>query len=294
MTIQAGSIQDFLVRPAPLPPDASGLLMSFTPEQAGWDTTGFLVRRAIRGEVLSGSTGDNEVAIVVLKGRMTIDWGEGVRTLGERDDVFAGYPFCVYLPCATPFELHADTLVEFAEASIHSKCALNPRLYKPSDLGCEIRGSGNTTRQVVRIIRPEHPADKLMVNEVYTPGGNWSSYPPHRHEIDDPPKEADLDEIYYFRLDHPDGFALLRVYDSSGEHDMTVTVRDGDLALLRDGYHLVGAPPGYNLYYLAVLAGRRRSLAASIDPRYAHLRDLPGPPDPRVPLVHPKPVKSAV
>jgi 5-deoxy-glucuronate isomerase len=112
-----------------------------------------------------------------------------------------------------------------------------------------------------------------MMNEVYTPGGNWSSYPPHKHDYQNPPKESDLDELYYFRINDPDGFALFRQYDSTGAYDAAVTIRDGDLVILREGYHLVAAAPGYNVYYLAVLAGSERSLAASTDPRYDHLRN---------------------
>lgn len=287
MMIDAGTIDDFLVRPVPLSDGGSGVLLAFTPAQAGWATMGFSVRRLNPGEEWAGSSGETETAIVVLRGRLAVDWGEGERVAGQRESVFGGYPHALYLPRETAFHLRAEGLVEYAEARVQSDRPLRPRLYAPSDLVCEIRGCGNTTRQVVRIVRPEHEADKLMINEVFTPGGNWSSYPPHRHETDNPPFEADLDEIYYFRLDEPDGFALLRVYDSLGHRDATVTVRDGDLALLRDGYHLVGAAPGCDLYYLAVLAGSRRSLAAKTDPRHEHLRDIRLPPDPRMPLVRP-------
>jgi 5-deoxy-glucuronate isomerase len=140
------------------------------------------------------------------------------------------------------------------------------------------------TRQISRIIKPEHEADKLMINEVYTPGGNWSSYPPHKHDTHNPPHELAMDEFYYFRTDHPDGYGLLRQYNAAGTEDETVTIHDGDLVALRKGYHLVAAPPGYSVYYLAVLAGVTRSMAASTDPRYVHLTKNQGPPDPRVPL----------
>jgi 5-deoxy-glucuronate isomerase len=276
---------DFLIRPATVPADQSGILISITPEEAGWDTLGFSVRRLAKGEVWHENTGDQEAAIVLLGGRVTIDWGEGSRSIGRREHVFSGYPFCVYLPCGTSFELHAETLAEFTESRVRSRLKGQPHLFTPSDLGCEIRGSGDTTRQIVSIIRPEFAADKLMMNEVYTPGGNWSSFPPHRHEINNPPGEADLDELYYFRIDRPDSFAFLRVYDSAGTRDLTVTIRDGDLALLREGYHLVAVPPGCGVYYQAVLAGAVRSLAASIDPRYAQMRDAAPDPDPRIPMI---------
>ena len=276
---------DFLVRAAAIPPGQSGVLLSVTPEEAGWDTLGFTARRLVEGEVLQGTTGDHEAAIVVLGGKMSIDWGDGPQSIGQRENVFSGYPHSAYLPCGVSFEVRAESLVEFAETRVRSQKRLKPRIIAPGAVGNEIRGGGDTTRQIVRIIRPDAEADRLMMNEVYTPDGNWSSYPPHKHDTLNPPVECDLDEIYYFRVDHPDGFALLRVYDAAGKRDATVTIRDGDLAILREGYHLVAAPPGYRVYYLAVLAGAARSLAASTDPRYDHLRNAWPAPDPRVPLV---------
>jgi 5-deoxy-glucuronate isomerase len=274
----------FLFRPAPIPQDQSGLLLSVTPEDAGWKSTGFSVRRLVEGGVWAGNTGPHEVALVVLGGRLTIDWGEGARAIGRRGHVFDGYPYAVYLPGRTSFEVHADTLVELAEAYAPSRMTLRPRVIAPEYVECEIRGGGAMTRQISRIIKPEHEADRLMINEVYTPAGNWSSYPPHKHDTHNPPYELAMDEFYYFRTDHPDGYGLLRQYDAAGTVDDTVTIHDGDLVALRRGYHLVAAPPGYSVYYLAVLAGVTRSMAASTDPRYAHLTRNQGPPDPRVPL----------
>jgi len=277
---------DFLVRQAAVPPDRSGVLISVAPEEAGWDTLAFSARRLAEGDVWQESTNDHEAAIVVLGGKMSIDWGKGAQTIGKRDNVFSGYPYCVYLPCGTSFEVRAETVVEFTESRVRSQMKVKPHLFTPADLGCEIRGGGDATRQIVRIIRPEYEADKLMMNEVYTPGGNWSSYPAHKHDTHNPPNEFDLDEIYYFRIDHPDGYALLRQYDGAGTWDVTVAVHDGDLALLREGYHLVAAPPGYRVYYLAVLAGSARAMAASTDPRYAHLGKAWPLPDPRIPIVN--------
>jgi 5-deoxy-glucuronate isomerase len=277
---------DFLVRPAAVPQDRSGVLIAVTPEEAGWDTIGFSVRRLAAGDVWQERAEDNEAAIVVLGGRMSIDWGAGPQSIGRRENVFSGYPYCVYLPCGTPFAVRAETVVELAVSRVRSQMKGKPLLLAPADLGCEIRGGGDTSRQVVRILRPEHEADRLMINEIYTPGGNWSSYPPHKHDTHNPPHEFDLDEIYYFRMDHPDGYALLRLYDDAGIRDVTIAVHDGDLVLLREGYHLVAAPPGYRVYYMAVLAGSTRSLAASTDPRYAHLGKAWPLTDPRIPLVN--------
>ncbi len=276
--------RDFLFRPATIPEGQSGVQLSVTPEDAGWDSIGFSVRQLVRGDTWTGHTGPHEVALIVLGGRLAIDWGAGARLIGRREHVFAGYPYAVYLPCQTSFELRADTVAEIAEARAASRKALRPRVILPAEVECEIRGGGNMTRQISRIIKPEHDADRLMINEVYTPPGNWSSYPPHKHDTHNPPHELAMDEFYYFRTDHPDGYGLLRQYNATGTDDDAVTVHDGDLVALRKGYHLVAAPPGYGVYYLAVLAGVTRSMAASTDPRYAHVSRHQGPPDPRVPL----------
>jgi 5-deoxy-glucuronate isomerase len=277
---------DFVVRAASIPPGQSGILLSVTPEEAGWETLQFCVRRMEPGEVLKGTTEGQEAILVVLGGKLTIDWGEGPNVLGKRENVFSGYPYSTYLPPGLSFSIRADTLVEFADTRTKSDKKLSPRIITPTQVATEIRGSGNATRQILRIVKPEAEADKLMANEVFTPDGSWSSYPAHKHDTLNLPKECDLDEIYYFRVSHPDGFALLRVYDSEGKRDQTTVIRDGDLGILRSGYHLVAAPPGYQVYYLAVLAGAARNLAASTDPRYDHLKHQVQSLDPRVPFVH--------
>lgn len=279
---------DFVFRQAVVPAGESGVLLSFTPEEAGWQTMGFSVRRLKEGGIFAGDTGAHEAAIAVLSGRLTIDWGTGAHPLGQRGDVFSGYPSAAYLPPNTKFTIQAETVAEFAETQVSSRCALKPRVILPSEIISEIRGGGDATRQILKIIATDSEADKLMMNEVFTPAGNWSTYPPHKHEVHNLPSECDLDEIYYFRIGHPDGYALLRLYNSAGTSDVAVVVRDGDAVVLRDGYHMVAAPPGYNAYYLAVLVGAARSLACTLDPKYAHLaKNLP-PQDPRVPIVTPE------
>ena len=126
-----------------------------------------------------------------------------------------------------------------------------------------------------------------MICEVFTPSGNWSSYPPHKHDVDNPPVEAALEETYYFRLRDPEGYAFQRLYTSDGRIDDTYKVEDGDLLLIHEGYHPFVTAFGFDAYYLNVLAGSQRSMAATDDPRYAALRNAWPPPDPRLPLVHP-------
>jgi 5-deoxy-glucuronate isomerase len=278
---------DVLFHSNPIPRAKSGILLSVTREQAGWETINFSVRRLLAGQSWSGNTGREEAVFVVLSGRLTVDWDSHPQPLGYRDSVFSGYPHAAYLPCHTAFEITAETTCEFADARVGSEAQLQPRVIRPRDIYCEIRGGGNATRQILDIIRPEFPADKLLVCEVYTPSGNWSSYPPHKHDVHAPPREVDLDEVYYYRIDHPEGYALQRLYGGSSGRDEALIARDGDLILIRDGYHPVVAAHGYNVYYLNVLAGSARSMAASDDPQYAHLRRNWPARDPRVPLVQP-------
>jgi 5-deoxy-glucuronate isomerase len=281
------SKSDSLFHSAVVPPGKSGVTISISREQANWATISFTVRRLVAGQYWQNRTGNEEACLVLLGGTLRVDWGQGRQTIGGRRNVFSGYPSAVYLPCHAPFELSAETDCEIADCRVPSEAKLEPRLIRPADVGVEIRGGGNATRQILDIIRPEFPADKLLVCEVYTPSGNWSSYPPHKHDVHNPPAEVDLDEIYYYRIDRPEGYAFQRLYDAAGTRDETLRVVDGDLVLVRDGYHPVVAAYGYNVYYLNVLAGSARSMAASDDPRYAHLRAHWPEPDPRVPVVFP-------
>ncbi|MGH9699460.1 MAG: 5-deoxy-glucuronate isomerase [Candidatus Acidiferrales bacterium] len=275
-----------LFHSAAIPPGSSGTQLDVTREQAGWNTINFAVRGLAAGQVWKGNTGGEEAALVLLGGRVVADFGRGPRPLGERENVFAGFPHALYLPHHTDFEVIAVTDCEIADCRAVSSSNLEPRVITPDDVVSVTRGGGNATRQIVDLIRPEFPAEKLMICEVYTPGGNWSSYPPHKHDVHNPPVEVDLDETYYFRLDAPDGYAFERLYDPRRQRDETLVVRDGDLVVVRDGYHTVVTAHGYNCYYLNVLVGSARSMAASDDPRYAYLRSNWPQADPRVPMVH--------
>src|SRR5579864_4791306 len=112
-------------------------------------------------------------------------------------------------------------------------------LITPKDVHVSLRGGGNASRQIVDVMRPDFPADRLMVVEVYTPGGNWSSYPPHKHDVQNPPTEVDLDEIYYYRMNQPNAFAFQHLYAGQHTADRTLRTGDGDAVLVRSGYHPV-------------------------------------------------------
>ena len=210
--------------------------------------------------------------------------------IGGRSNVFDGLPYTLYLPVATAFSITADTDCDLAFCYCRAEQHHPARLVTPDQVRVEIRGGGNATRQIHHMLTPEFPAHRLLVVEVFTPAGNWSSYPPHKHDVHNPPGEVDLEEIYYYRLDRPEGYAIQKVYTADRRIDETLSVRDGELVLIPEGYHPVVAAHGYNVYYLNALAGSARSMAASDDPDYAWVRDTWREQDPRLPMV--KRVKS--
>ena len=246
----------------------------------------FFVRRLQPGNNFRTTTQGEEAAFVLLSGICTADWGSGTQRIGKRTSVFDGLPYAVYLPTGCEITFTAETVCEIAECRAPSEAKLQPRLVTPADVATGLRGGGNASRQIVDIIRPDFSADKLVVIEVYTPGGNWSSYPPHKHDVHNPPAEVDLDEIYYYRIEHPqEGFALQRLYSPDKSRDMTVRAQDGDAVLVRSGFHPVVAGPGYNVYYLNFLAGTSRTLAVTEDPSHVWIKSTWKETDPRLPLV---------
>lgn len=246
----------------------------------------FQVKQLAQGANFAGETGANELAIVVLGGRCSVNSSAGAwRGFGGRANVFSGRPYALYLPISTQFEISAESDSDLAFCYARAEQAYPARLVTPEDVEVEIRGGGNATRQINHILKPDFPADRLMVVEVYTPSGNWSSYPPHKHDVHQPPGEVDLEEIYYYRIDQPAGYAIQKVYTKDCRIDATLTVHDGQLVLVPEGYHPVVAAHGYNVYYLNALAGSARSMAASDDPDYAWVRATWRDKDPRLPLV---------
>lgn len=264
------------------------MVVEITPDLAGWEYITFRARQIAAGDTWHGRTDNEEMCLVLLAGTLRVSWDRGpVHTLGPRQDVFDSYPHAVYVPAGHTFRVDAAQRCEIAECRVPSTRACNPAVIAPEDCGYEIRGGGNATRQIVDILPPAFPADRLLICEVYTPSGNWSSYPPHKHDEDDPPREVDLEETYYFRMRDRAGYAFQRLYTADLAVDETYKVEHNDLLLIRQGYHPFVTAYGYDAYYLNVLAGTRRSMAASDDPRYAHLRQHWPPPDPRLPLVRP-------
>jgi len=245
-----------------------------TPERAGWRYTGFHTVRLHADRALPLALDRDEGAVVVLSGTVDVrgDRGEWPG-LGGRASVFEGPPWALYLPAGTRVDIVARSAAEIAVCLARSDRPLEPRLIHPDDVEIETRGEGTASRTIRHIITPEFPAHRLLVVEVLTPPGHWSSYPPHKHDADQPPAEVDLEEVYYHRQEPPSGFAFQRVYTAGGEIDETLTVTDRDLVLVPEGYHVVAQAYGYQGYYLNVLCGDRRSMAASDDPAHRWIRE---------------------
>ncbi len=245
-----------VVRPSP--PDEDGLVHRVTPESAGWRYVGFEVYDLAAGRAVTRATGAREVCLVLLSGRARVAAGEVAATIGGRTTPFECGPWSVYVPANARWAVTAETDCELAVCSAPAGGALPARLIPPEAVGNETRGQGTNTRHVRNILPETAEAESLLVVEVVTPGGNWSSYPPHKHDTDDPPHETYLEETYYHRLARPEGFAFQRVYTDDGSLDETMAVHDRDVVLVPKGYHPVGAPHGFDLYYLNVMAGPRR------------------------------------
>ena len=260
--------------------------IDLAPRDMGFQYLSFQIRKLRAGQSYAGSTRDRELGIVALGGVFSVASTAGnFGPIGGRKTVFDGMPWALYLPLETSFTIAADTDCDLALCSCPATERHPARLIRPGEVRVEIRGGGNATRQINHFMGPEFPAERLLMCEVYTPSGNWSSYPPHKHDVHRPPAEVDLEEIYYYRIGNPLGYAIQKVYTKDGRIDETLTVRDGELVLVPEGYHPVVAAHGYDVYYLNALAGSARSMAASDDPDYAWVRETWRDVDPRLPLV---------
>ena len=236
-----------------------------TPESAGWSYVGFEVV-PLRGSV-ERSTGSDEHCVVVISGTCRIaDWDN----LGGRPDPWSGLPDAVYLPPGTEYSIEGEAEIGICTAPAHDGAPA--RVLRGKDIEVETRGFGAHERTIRPILMGDEAADSLLVCEVLTPAGHWSSYPPHKHDRDALPEESFLEETYYHRISPPQGFAFQRVYTDDGELDETVAVRDRDIVLVPRGYHVVSAAPGYADYYLNVMAGPVRAWAPYYDPDHGWMR----------------------
>lgn len=251
-----------------------GEVHRITPESVGWQYVGFSLYRLRLGETAAEATGANEVILVMVEGKARIhaagqDWG----VLGERMDVFEKTPpHCLYVPNGQDWQAVAKTDCVIAVCAAPGHGGHRARKIGPDGITLTQRGEGANTRWINNIaMENEDYADSLLVTEVFTPAGNWSSYPSHRHDEDDFPRITYLEETYYHRLNPHDGWAIQRVYTDDGSLDEVMAVRDGDVVCVPRGHHPCGAPHGLELYYLNVMAGPRRSWRFVPAPEVRHL-----------------------
>jgi 5-deoxy-glucuronate isomerase len=252
---------DLLVHPAAAPAD-DGTLLTVTPRSAGWSHVGFEVLSLDAGRTAWRGTEGNELCIVVVEGGCVVRSSHGEWEIGGRVDPWSGSPGAAYLPPGTDVELIGAGEIALCWAPANGGASARVLEASPA----EVRGTGSYERRIHNILMSDREADSLLVTEVLTPGGHWSSYPPHKHDRDAMPDESFLEETYYHRVAPAHGFGLQRVYTAEGDLDETVAVRDRDTVLVPRGYHTVSAPPGYDLYYLNVMAGPTRAWAISNDP----------------------------
>jgi 5-deoxy-glucuronate isomerase len=265
---------ELLLHSAPSTGLSVSTLISVDPGSARWEFCSLTVLRITAGTTWRGKTGPDEVALVPLSGSATVTSSSQEWSIGGRANVFEGPTSSIYLPMGCEYEVRATDTIELAICGARARRSYPPRFIPADEVAVEIRGAGNAARQINHIVKPDFPADRLLVVEVITPSGNWSSYPPHKHDVNRMPAEADLEEIYYYRIDPPEGFALQRLYTEDGRIDEAWTIRDGDLLLVPEGYHAFAVAHGYNGYYLNILAGAEefRTMQPADDPVHAWAR----------------------
>lgn len=257
------------------PAARNGLIHDLTPAGAGWAHVGFQLWRLEAGAVAQGATGTDEAILVLVEGHAGIvaagqDWGR----MGGRMDVFEQTPpHALYVPPGADWHATAATPCTLAVCLAPGGAGGHPaRRLGPDGIATVPRGEGTNRRYIHNIAMEDRAvAASLLVTEVFTPPGHWSSYPSHRHDEDDFPRITLLEETYYHRLNPAQGFGIQRVYTEDGSLDETMTVKDHDLVLVPRGHHPCAAAHGYGLYYLNVMAGPLRKWRFQADPDHAWL-----------------------
>ena len=273
------------------------LILAVTPESAGWDFISFQARRLGAGKDWSFNTGENELAIILLSGAISVRSPRGNWSGLERKNVWMSAATALYLPRDTAFTITAAHDSEFAVTWVPTDEDHDPWLIQPQNVPISVRGGDNVSRQINDLLPPGSPVHRLVLVEVYTPSGNWSSYPPHKHDVHIEDEaghliEADLEEVYFYKIDKPEGYAYQRVYTDEKSPlqqagypiDALVKAQNNCAVLIPEGYHPVVSAPGYTTYYLNVLAGSAQSLANQDDPRYSWVKESYQSVDPRLPL----------
>ena len=270
----------------------SGIYQSIWKEDTGWQFLNFQARLMQRGESWRAITGDNEYAIILLGGNFSVKSNKGNwETKNGRKDVFSGIAHSLYLPRHSEFELKAESeTLDIAYGWCESNEEHPAYFKRPEEVAIEIRGGDNATRQINSLLQPGFACHRLVSVEVYTPSGNWSSYPSHKHDsrkIDEKGNvvEACLEETYFYKIDKPQGFAIQQIYNDDRSLDEIAVARNNDVVLVPEGYHPVVAGHGYNVYYLNFLTGSDQSLANTDDPDHKWVYNSWKGRDPRIPMV---------
>ncbi|KAF1715053.1 5-deoxy-glucuronate isomerase [Pseudoxanthomonas sangjuensis] len=261
----------------PHAPTADGTVLAVTPDSAGWTYIGQHIVRLADGQRFEGFDAARETCLVLVTGSADVVAGEhSFVAVGGRATPFEDRaPGAVYVPAGTAYSVVANGAAELVVCTAPGKPGRAPRLIDAAHMPRETRGQGTNTRYVRNILPEGEPADSLLVVEVITPAGHWSSYPPHKHDTHVPGKETALEETYYHRITPAQGFAFQRVYTAEGDLDESFAVGDGDMVLVPRGYHPVGAAHGYDLYYLNVMAGPERRWMFCIDPDHLWILSPP-------------------
>lgn len=244
-----------------------------TPESAGWDSLSFKVVSLKKGQSFRQQTGGNEVALAPLAGKGNAEVG-GKQFDLARKGVFTEMAHVLYVPPGHDISVQADADFEFALGGAPAQGKYPLRLFIPAEMKSEVRGGGSSMRQVNHILAHPLPAERLILFEVYVPGGNWSGWPPHCHDrFEGSPY---LEETYYFRTNPDYGFGIHRNYRVDTDFDETLPVYDGDLVLVTQGFHSTAAAPNCNLYFLNYLAGdlldETRATPPFDDPAFAWIK----------------------
>ncbi len=245
------------------PTDGPGRIIDITPETAGWEQLAFAVVQVDPDHPFDQVVDGRETAIVPLSGSGTATAGAQDVALSRRS-VFEEKPRIVYVPPGQPIRIESASGLTVAVGSASARGMLPFRVFEPAEMRSEIRGGGAAYRQVIHALAAPLPAERLILYEVYVPRGTWSGWPPHCHDGRD--GSPYLEEVYYFRLDRPEGYAIHRNWRDDEGFDETVVAHDGDVALVPRGYHTSVACPGANMYFLNYLAGELEGEARATPP----------------------------
>lgn len=237
--------------------------------------TSFGLIQLADGTTYKGSTGDFEVALVLLGGKCSVKGRDfQFAEVGKRRNVFDGKPHTVYLPRHTDYEITALGDVDIAyNASPATRDTARPTVITPEECRTLSLGRDNFSRAATIMLDEKFDSEHFYIGEGMIPSGNWSGYPPHRHDFDNLPDEIDMEETYFYRFDPPQGFGIQKVYQPDGSIDETYTVKNNDTVAIAEGYHPLCGAPGYQMYYLWTMTGKvNRGLISYKDPLHSWVK----------------------